>query len=45
LKDLHQSITNSINDLGVNVADPEVWVFRLLRFYHIICRHFAVVCY
>jgi len=28
LKDLHQSITNSTNDLGVNVADPEAWVFR-----------------
>jgi len=37
LKDLHQSITNSINDLGINVADPEVWVTRWLRFYHIIC--------
>jgi len=23
LKDLHESITNSTNDLGVNVADPE----------------------
>jgi len=28
LKDLHQSITNSTNDLDVNVVDPEAWVFR-----------------
>jgi len=27
LKDRNQSITNSINDLGVNVADPETWIF------------------
>jgi len=45
LKDLHQPITNSTSDLGVNVADPEAWVFRWLTFYHIICRHFADVCY
>jgi len=45
LKDRHQSITNSINDLSVKVADPETWIFRWFRFYHIICRHFAVVCY
>jgi len=45
LKDRHQSITNSINDLGVNVVDPETWIYRWFRFYHIICRHFAVVCY
>jgi len=45
LKDLHQSVTNSTNDLSVNVADPEAWVFRWLRFYHIICRYFAHVCY
>jgi len=31
--------------LGINVVDPEAWVFRWLRSYHIICRHFAVVCY
>jgi len=36
LKDRHQSIINSINDLGVNVADPEAWVFRWSRSYHII---------
>ncbi|KEH19626.1 hypothetical protein MTR_8g465250 [Medicago truncatula] len=28
LEDLHQSITNSTNDLGVNVADPEAWCER-----------------
>jgi len=28
LEDLHQSITNSTNDLGVNDADPETSVFR-----------------
>jgi len=28
LKDLHRSITNSTNDLDVNVVDPEAWVFR-----------------
>jgi len=26
-------------------ADPEAWVFWWFRFDHIICRHFAVVCY
>jgi len=35
----------TINDLGVNIADPEAWVFWWFRFYHIICRHFALVCY
>jgi len=40
-----QSITNSINDLDVNVADPKAWVFWWFRFDHIICRRFAVVCY
>jgi len=44
LKDqLH--ITNSINDLNVNVADLEAWVFRWFRFYHIIYMHLFVVCY
>ena len=43
LKDLHQSSTNSTNDLGVNVADSETWIFRWLRFYHINCRHFVDV--
>jgi len=28
LKDRHQSITNSTNDLGVNVEDPEACEFR-----------------
>jgi len=45
LVSIHRSITNSINDLGVHVADPEAWVFRWLRFYHTICRYFAIVCY
>ena len=27
LKDSSQSITDSINDLDINIADPEVWVF------------------
>jgi len=45
LKDQLQSITYSINDLDVNVADPEAKVFWWFRFYYIICRHFAVVCY
>jgi len=45
LKDQLQSITDSINDLGINVADPKACVFQWLRIYHIICRHFAVVCY
>jgi len=31
--------------LDVNVADLEGWVFWWFRFDHIICRHFAVVCY
>jgi len=44
-KDKLQSITYSINDLSVDVADPKTWVFRWLRIYHIICRHFVVVCY
>ena len=30
------SITDSINDLGVDIADPEALVFRWLRIYHII---------
>jgi len=34
---VNQSITNSINDLDVNVADPEAWVFWWFRFDHIIC--------
>jgi len=42
LKDQLQTITNSINDLGDNVADPEAWVFWWFKFYHIICRHFVV---
>jgi hypothetical protein len=29
-------IIDSINDLDVNVADPEPWVFKRFRFYHII---------
>jgi len=45
LKDRHQSITNSTNDFGVNVVDPEAWVFKWLMFYRIICKHFTVVCY
>jgi len=45
LKDQLQSITNSINGLGVKVADSEAWVFSWFRFYHILCRHFSVVCY
>jgi len=45
LKNLYQSITDLTNDLGVNVADPEAWVFQWLKFYHIIYRHFANVCY
>jgi len=28
LKDQHKSITNSINDLSVKVADPEAWLFQ-----------------
>jgi len=32
LKDLHQSITNSTNDLDINVADPEGWYFGDLSF-------------
>jgi len=40
-----QSITDSINDLDVNVANLEAWVFWWFWFDHIICRHFAVVCY
>jgi len=42
--DLSQ-FTNSINDLGVNVADQETCVFRWLKFDHIICRHFVGVCH
>jgi len=45
LKDQLQSITNSFNDLDVNVADPKARVLWWFRFYHIICRHFAVVYY
>ena len=30
LKDRHQSITNSTNDLGVNVEDPEACEFQEL---------------
>jgi len=45
LNDQLQSITYSINDLDVNVADPKTWVFWWFRFYHIVCRHFAGVCY
>jgi len=45
LKDLHQTITTSTNDLGINITDLETWVFQWLRFYHIICKHFADVCY
>jgi len=45
LKDQLQSITYSIDDLDVNVADPEAWVFRWFRFYHIVYRYFADVCY
>jgi len=45
LKDRHKSIPNLINDLCINVADPEAWVFWWLKFYHIICRHFTVACY
>jgi len=40
-----QSITDSIDDLDINVEDPETWVFWWFRFDHIIRRHFAVVCY
>ena len=40
-----QSITDWINDLGVDVADLEAWVYQWLEIYHIICRHFIVVCY
>jgi len=32
LKDLYQSITNSTNDLGINVADPKAWYFGDLDF-------------
>jgi len=35
LKDQLQSITDSINDFDVNVADPEKWVLWWFRFYHI----------
>ena len=45
LKDQLLSFTDSINDLGVDVTDPELWVFQWLRIYHIICKHFVVVCY
>jgi len=31
--------------LYVNIVDPEAWVFWWFRFYHIIYRHFVVVCY
>jgi hypothetical protein len=27
-KDYFQSITNSVNDLDINVADPEAWIFQ-----------------
>jgi len=40
-----QSITYSINYLGVNVADPEVWVLWWFRFHHSICKYLVVVCY
>jgi len=43
LKDRLQSITKLIIDLGVNVVDPEVWVFQWLIFYHIICRYFTAI--
>jgi len=45
LKDRFQSIRDSINNLGINAADPKTWILWWLRYYHIICRHFAVVCY
>jgi len=44
-KDQFQSITDSINDLYVSIADPEAWVFWWFWFYHIACRHFFVICY
>jgi hypothetical protein len=32
LKDQLQSIADSINNLDVNVADPETWIFRYFNF-------------
>ena len=40
-----QSVIYSINNLDVNVANLEIWVFQWFIFYHIICRLFDVVCY
>jgi len=45
LKDQLQSITDSMDDLDVNVADPEAWLFWWFRFHYIFCRHFAIICY
>jgi len=45
LKDHLKSITCSISDLSVNVADTKAWVLCWFRFYHIICWHFALICY
>jgi len=43
LKNQLQLITDSINDLDVNIADPKACVW--FRFYHIICRYFVVLYY
>jgi len=45
LKDQLQSITYSINDLDVNVVDRKHEYSGWFRFYHVICSHFAIVCY
>jgi len=45
MKDQLQSIKYSINDFDNNVTDPEALVFWWFRFYHIICRHFTIVCF
>jgi len=43
LKDRIQSITDSINDLSVNIVYLKASVFSSLRFYHIILRYITVI--